>query len=75
MFLGTDATAGFVACGVFKGVVLIRFANDEHFAREFYRDAGASGFLSKATRRGPEIIKSIVSQLMAQRIVTSRSCN
>ena len=36
--------------------------NNEHFAREMYRDAGASGFLSKSAHRGPEIIKSIVSQ-------------
>jgi CheY-like chemotaxis protein len=61
MFLGTDAIAELRSLG-FKGVVLIRSANDEHFARELYRDAGASGFLSKSTRRGPEIVKSIVSQ-------------
>ena len=61
MVLGTDATTELRSLG-FKGVVLIRSANDEHFAREMYRDAGASGFLSKSTRRGPEIIKSIVNQ-------------
>ena len=61
MFLGTDATAELRSLG-FKGAVLIRSANDEHFARELYRDAGASGFMSKSIRRGPEIVKSIVSQ-------------
>ena len=61
MVLGTDATAHLRSLG-FKGVVLIRSANDDHFARELYRDAGASGFLSKSTRSGPEITKSIVSQ-------------
>ena len=61
MFLMTDATAGLCSLG-FKGVVLIRSANDEHFARELYQDAGASGFLGKSVCRAPEIAKSIVSR-------------
>ena len=61
MVLGTEITADLRSLG-FKGIVLIRSANDDHFAREMYRDAGASGFLSKTARRGPEIVKSIVSQ-------------
>jgi len=59
--LGTDATAHLRSVG-FKGIVLIRSANDDHFAREMYRDAGASGFLNKSTRKGSAIVKSIVSQ-------------
>ena len=61
MVLGTEITADLRSLG-FKGIVLIRSANDDHFAREMYRDAGASGFLSKTARRGPGIVKSIVSQ-------------
>ena len=59
--LGTDVTAHLRSVG-FKGIVLIRSANDDHFAREMYRDAGASGFLSKSTRKGSALVKSIVSQ-------------
>ena len=59
--LGTDATVELRGLG-FKGVVLIRSANNEHSAREMYRVAGATGSISKFTRKGLEVIKSIVSQ-------------
>ena len=65
--LGTNATVELRGLG-FKGVVLIRSANDEHSAREMYRDAGATGSMSKSARKGSEIVKSIVSQWHNARI-------
>ena len=61
MVLGTDVIMELRNLG-FKGTVLIRSANDDHFARQLYLDAGASGFLSKSLRRGPAITESIVTQ-------------
>ena len=59
--LGTEVTTRLRSVD-FKGIVLICSSKDGNFAREVYRDAGASGFLSKSIRKGSAIVRSIVTE-------------